>query len=352
MGGGSHLEREKLICCVCHELPKVVMECGCCFSIFCKQCVCKLKDTLNGCPNCGKTTNNFTLNVPLQRIVDQQESTCKFTALGCETVIGFSEKEKHEENCHFSLVECPFECGISLISGKLEEHKDSKCSMRQVECPNTGCDESLPLALLDLHQNECRYVKIRCNQCFKELVKKGLKEHKENTCPETIVSCPFTECGCCEQIPRRLLMSHLDKNTKLHLQLVLKVVGKQQQEISSLKNELNDVKNERFSLNHSLHAFADCTIDSMTQWLSSPKNPSWFTLPQFNLMFIWLFELMFLLFLVSHQVIPQSHLVITSFCIFMGYFHICNQMDISWFVKCTACFYFNLAYTALLYICL
>jgi len=354
MGGGPRIEQ--LVCGLCHQLPKVVMESKCCFSIFCKKCVMNLKSVTDGdCPNCGKTAKGFQLNVPLQRIVDQQEIKCCFNALGCEKVLEFKEKKNHEAHCLFSLVECPNHCGTSLIYKQLQEHKDSKCSMRLVKCHSSGCEESMPLALLELHnKDECKFMKVRCSHCFKELVKKGLQEHIENACPEILISCPYRECGCCDQISRRLLMSHLDKNTKLHLQLVLKVVGKQQQEIASLKNELIDVKNKKVSFVESLQTCADSMTDSTIRWACTNQELSW--CPKFNLMYAWMIELLLIIFLLWNGIgsfCKQSHLVVTSFCIFMGYFYLCNKMThISWFVKLLASVYFNLAWAALLYICL
>jgi len=175
-----------------------------------------------------------------------------------------------------------------------------------------------------------------------------LVEHGGNTCPETLVSCPYHECGCCEKIPRRLLLSHLDKNTKLHLQLVLKVVGKQQQEITSLKKELNIVKERNVS-------FLDCvdnTIDSTIRWLQKPDDhPK----VHFNLMYLLFAQLLLLLVLVYNGIYftSQQYLVVTSYCIFMGYFYFVQQMeDISWFLQLAACIYFNAAWAFLVYVCI
>jgi len=308
------------------------------------------------CPTCAKPARGFQLNVPLQRIVDQQQTKCRFHALGCERELEFRVKEEHEANCQYALIECSLECGSSVLSKDLDEHQESKCPMRRVKCGNVGCEKSMPLALLEIHhRNECKYVKVQCKQCFKDLVRKGLHEHLDNTCPETLVTCPYHECGCCEQIPRRLLLSHLEKNTKLHLQLVLKIVGKQQQEIVSLKRELNDVKMHKVSLCDSLQVFADNTLDSTIRWLSKPVEPSWLPKIQFNLMYVWFFELLMLLVFLQNGLLFQSqqHLVVTSFCIFMGYFYLVHQMsNISWYLKLIGSIYFNVAWASLLYICI
>jgi len=355
MGGGQR--GEVLTCIICHQFPKVVMESKCCFSIFCKKCVMSLNTFTDGdCPTCAKPARGFQLNVPLQRIVDQQEAKCRYQALGCETVLEFKNKEEHEASCQYALMECPLECGTSVLSKDLDEHQESKCPMRRVKCSNVGCEKNMPLALLDIHhRNDCKYVKVQCKQCFKDLVRKGLHEHIDNNCPETLVTCPYHECGCCEQIPRKLLLSHLDKNTKLHLQLVLKIVGKQQHEIASLKRELNNVKNQKVSLSDSLQAFADNTLDSTMRWMSEPVEPNWLPKIQFNLMYIWFFELFVLMLLMQNGIFfkTQQYLAMTTFCIFMGYFYLVHQMpNISWYLKLIGSLYFNIAWAFLLYICI
>jgi len=348
MGGGSR--EEKLLCSFCHQLPKVVLEAKCCFSIFCKNCVLSLMNCLDGdCPNCGKSARGFQVNVPLQKIVNQQDIKCRFQALGCEKTIEFKDKEEHEENCPFASVECPNKCSAFVKQMDLKVHKETKCSMRIVQCSNLGCEQKMPLAELEIHKNDCKYVKIQCNFCFNILTKNILEDHIDNTCPEALVSCPYYECGCCEKIPRKFLLSHLDKNTKLHLQLVFKVVGKQQREIALLKRELNDIKQKKPSFVDSIQDCADNAIDSIIQWFQQPERH-----PKvcFNFMYLWFVQFIFLLAILYNGFLAtQQYLIITSYLVFVLYFKMVQQTEnVSWFLQLVAYIYFNAAWIFLVYI--
>jgi hypothetical protein len=207
----------------------------------------------------------------------------------------------------------------------------------------------MPLALFGLHlENECNYKRVKCNQCFKEFVKKGLKEHVENNCSESLVSCPYSQGGCCEKIPRGQLKRHLDKNTKLHLQLVMKMVERQQQEIVSLKKELAVVKERKTNLVDSLQEQADGILASLQDWCYAGNTNA-----PFNLMYLWFAYFILIVWWASRGFFgSQPWLGLLTYLVFMGYYNLVHQVqELNWHVKLLASGYFLFSWHFLIYMC-
>jgi len=353
--GGERQSEQQLRCSICKELPRTVMEANCCNSVVCKSCVLSLlkQDTSSECPNCSNTKVHWVPNVPLQRVVNQQRTKCKFTALGCSEVLSFVDLEEHENSCEWSLLECPNQCGMTLSKKELTEHQESQCSLRIVKCPH--CEKSMPHAYLTLHSHhECDFVKTKCSHCFKEIKRKGLDNHISNKCPEIFVSCPYGQCGCCEKMKRKQLAAHLDTSTKFHLQLVLKTVNKQQEQIGMLNTELAVLRNQKStSLVDMVQDTADCFADS----LSRPKVPSWIAQWEkcdLNIMYFWIAGFSFLQFLLMRTFVlgvyvsSGTYLSFVIYGIFMGYYSFIHSMaDVAWYMKFAVSCYFILAWLVL-----
>jgi len=356
MGGGT--QTDQLVCVICRQLPKTVLETSCCTALYCKLCAVNLLSVGDvNCTVCGKDVKKFQLNVPLQRIIDQQETKCRFEALGCNKRVEFKDLEMHEANCEFALADCPSHCGTSLISKELEEHVNSKCPMRMVKCSNGKCDKRMPFALLELHVNtDCRFIKSKCPHCFKEMFLKSIRDHVDHKCPEVLVSCPYSQCGCCEKLPRKQLPIHVDISTKLHLQLVLKTVNKQQVQIEKLTGELNTLRKQKVSFMDTIQEAADSIINS----LSKNNMPSWLTAWEkcsLNVMHLWMLFMLFLLFLTFSELLrgkpihPGCFMSVTIYGVFMGYYYFIHTMDdLAWYWKMAATFYFLSAWLALSFI--
>jgi len=353
MGGGT--QTDQLVCVICRQLPKTVLEASCCTALYCKSCVVNLLSAGDvNCTICGKYVRKFQLNVPLQRIIDQQEAKCRFEALGCTVRVEFKDLETHEANCEFALVDCPSRCGSSLVSKDLKEHVNSKCPLRMVKCPNGKCDKSMPFALLELHINtDCKYIRAKCPHCFKEMFLKSMGDHIDHKCPEVLVSCPYSQCGCCERLPRKQLPLHVDANVRLHLQLVLKTVNKQQAHIEKLTNELNSMRHQKVSFVDLIQEAADSIINSC----SKSNLPSWLTSWErcnFNLMHVWVLFMFFLQFIIfwelfhGNMIHSGCFMSITIYGVFMGYYYFIHTMDdIAWYWKLGATVYFMCAWAVL-----
>jgi len=325
----------------------VVMESSCCFSVFCKLCVLRLQNMGNvDCPSCSKPVRKFQLNVPLQRLVDQQGTKCRFETLGCRKVVEFKDVDEHQASCEFALVECSNRCGRSLISKELEDHQRDNCPLRSIQCCRGKCDKTMPFVLLEIHNNsECKYVKVKCPNCFKEVKRKNLKNHIEFKCPESLVGCPYGECGCCDKMPRKQLLLHLDKSTKLHLQLVLKRVNKQQKQIEDLTAELKQVRSDR---ENKCLDIKDLLPPNFTKQLCKWEKCS------FNLMYLWFALLVIIQWTAcmaapTEEAVPSQYLLsIVIYLILMGYYYYIHTMpDVSWYVKAGVTVYFLIVWLVL-----
>jgi len=278
---------------------------------------------------------------------------CRFASLGCKEVMGFCDLAQHEASCDWSLVDCP-KCGNSLILQDLNEHKESKCSMRIAHCPNLKCGKSMPVCLLSSHQTQCDFGKTKCPHCFKEVNRKNLEEHVRNKCLETFVNCPYSQCGCCEQILRKKLTAHLDSSTKFHLQLVLKTVNKQQGQIENLTTELSALRKQKNSFVDIVQDTADSLVDTITK---KPGVPSWLSKWEkcdFNLMYVWVAVFFFMQYLLMWSLIQGEYvhsgcyMSIVIYGVFMGYYYFIHTVsDVPWYVKLGVSCYFLFAWIIL-----
>ena len=77
-------------------------------------------------------------------------------ALGCgERILAMQQRVHGAHACAKRGVPCAM-CAQTVLANELEEHKESHCPMRVVDCPHRGCYKRLPLAQVRWSREEGR----------------------------------------------------------------------------------------------------------------------------------------------------------------------------------------------------
>jgi hypothetical protein len=78
------------------------------------------------------------------------------------------------------------------------EIHEQQCPFKPIECPH--CHLTFESAKYQNHFADCDMFPIECIQC-KELIKQSeLNRHRNDECPESIISCVFSDSGCNEKV--------------------------------------------------------------------------------------------------------------------------------------------------------
>ena len=121
---------------------------------------------------------------------------CPFTANGCKWVGDLGDVGDHKAvQCKFLPKPCPY-CDFTTIQKeKLQEHLMT-CDSHTFRCPN-GCGAAPS--------------------------RRGLNQHLEE-CPEQLVRCKFSICGCDAVIPRKAIESHVAASAEHSTEFLLQHV--------------------------------------------------------------------------------------------------------------------------------
>lgn len=157
---------ETLACNKCKEILQIPHQSPNCAHLNCKKCL-EAKDT---CP-CGVKGPQY-LDHGVLRVVRNLCIKCPFGGHSGGT--------------------CPWKGNLQYI----EEHKND-CKEAPVQCVNDGCTVQMNKAALEEHLKECRFVKIKCENCNESVILAKMEEHYV-TCPKTTIVCE----KCEETMPR------------------------------------------------------------------------------------------------------------------------------------------------------
>ncbi|CAD8086985.1 unnamed protein product [Paramecium sonneborni] len=149
------------ICCHIIKSPKICKECD---QSFCGKCIDKWfqKSPNQQCPCCRvglNYKNNYHYNqsimddkVPkvLLKLLSKLFLTCKYQQDGCEEIITYDFREKHEN--HY-------------------------CQYQEQVCENIGCFETMFRKDLEDHQLECKYGRVQCKYCSKDQLRMDIELH-------------------------------------------------------------------------------------------------------------------------------------------------------------------------------
>lgn len=128
------------------------------------------------CSNCRRDipAANFVIHVThCQRNL----TLCKV----CGEPVPTSQQEEHFEEYH-TEVKC--ECGQRLEKMNLEEHKETTCPNRLVDCQ--FCELQLPFCKLTTHVDYCGSRTEKCDVCDRFIQKKDFEMHVETGCQHPV----------------------------------------------------------------------------------------------------------------------------------------------------------------------
>ncbi len=175
----------ELICLICLNIVYDPVMCLTCGTIFCKNCIKKLMQTSNNCPNkCVLQTKS--IDRILHNLLDKFEFNCFYKINGCNKILLYSDFVKHCKECEYSLYKCNSpNCNYTSIKKEIILHVE-KCPFRIEKC--LICNKDVKYLDYESHYNKCINKKIKCNLCNKELLFKELESHMQ-VCDMFLIEC-------------------------------------------------------------------------------------------------------------------------------------------------------------------
>ena len=208
-------------CPICLLVLREPHQATCCGKIFCKTCICRLRDKKKPCPTCK--TENFSCypDKGLKQELYSYRVYCPKRSLSCDWQGELGELDKHLdgdgkdtanlEGCKFVTINCSF-CNKTYPRGDLEEHH-RRC--RPVDCPN------------------------KCGQLMQH---QKLEEHLSSECELSEVECEFSHAGCEAKMLRRDLPSHMTDNMAAHMTMLAKENRQLKAELIKVRQSISTEK--------------------------------------------------------------------------------------------------------------
>ncbi len=155
--------------------------------------------------------------------------------------------EEHESECEYSLVPCPKECknseneAVKVIRNNIDHHLIHDCYNREYSCQHCGLEGTYATTLN--HYNTCsKYVTTCTNEeCTMGMQRMMIKEHLENECDYTVISCKYDNIECDLKLKRIEMRVH-EEDHKTHLIKALEIIVKLEHTIIGLEHNIVDLK--------------------------------------------------------------------------------------------------------------
>eukprot|EP01084_Bolivina_argentea_P030714 56865_1 len=107
--------------------------------------------------------------------------------------------------CPYQSIKCPFDCGNEMLRENVKNHENI-CPNIRITCPNNGCVISLKRHLMNKHIKEhCPKTKVTCSLCNKSMIRTSVYAHDKYYCKEAQVDCEH----CLQTITRHEEHIHL-----------------------------------------------------------------------------------------------------------------------------------------------
>ncbi|NP_001161672.1 TRAF-like protein [Saccoglossus kowalevskii] len=202
-----------------------------------------LKSHLESCKyNQVECPNNCTAVITRKLLKHHLSNECPRRTVVCEHCgADFTGvmMEGHRGSCQFQQVQCENKCGVKLQRRYLSSHTLNECPKRMLSCKY--CHKDVIFDTLQTHLHHCLKYPVTCpNRCDPERLARGdLEKHLKENCPSSTINCPFQGQGCKYKSPRFALEQHLENNSREHLLMMCMVAKRQEEEILSLRAELD-----------------------------------------------------------------------------------------------------------------
>ena len=233
-------------CSICLHVLRDPHMLNCCGYRFCKCCIERVLSEFKTCPLCAKRNPTAMADKQLGRTLRQKKVKCTHREEGCQWTGELALLDDHLDlaqrvsGCQFKNMRC-IHCNISYRKSQIEDH-ESKCSKKLVCCEYCNDHVCLRHELVE-HWESCDLYPIICPKgCGATVTRRGLRQHREKSCPFTIVECEYANVGCEVKVRRGDMNDHLDQYTKEHLAVLMGKYSKLKVSFEKEKEEKRQIE--------------------------------------------------------------------------------------------------------------
>ena len=230
-------------CPVCLEVLKDPFLTECCGHHFCKRCINAVREQQNTCPLCKKYPIKGIVDKRFQREINEAQVYCQLLSQGCQWTGRLAHLNTHlnkgelSGQCKYVAVNCPNNCYKAFPRRDIKRHVNNECEYRPFACPH--CSHKGVFKFVELHHYpKCENYPVTCpNNCTKNKIKRCQLQKHYGVCPNTIVSCPFSEAGCKVKVKRCNLKKHSDSNFTQHQTLISTAIADLRKDNTTIKKD-------------------------------------------------------------------------------------------------------------------
>lgn len=210
---------------------------------------------------------------------EEHQRECPFRLVncgieGCAKRIQFNRRAQHTALCERKTFECANGCGWRGARNERAQHKNAcelevvTCGREDTEDPSLFCTHLAERRFMSPHANECEYRptpcahckrkvsarhaaehekhceerRVLCDDCGARVLERHLPEHREVHCGKGSFRCEFQKYGCAERGTRAELERHCADDAARHLRLVMLQLDAQHEKYARWYREVDDVK--------------------------------------------------------------------------------------------------------------
>jgi TNF receptor-associated factor 4 len=211
----------ELECIICKTMNLRPCQTDCCGHTICEDCTGVFVTTKQRgatCPVCRVYPFHFRGDSRVKRLISGLTAYCVHYDRGCEWTGSVVKVKEHlTKECNYEPVKC--QCLEKIERQNLDDHK-KVCPKRQAVCPCCKLPGHLNYqSLVSWHYQMCPGWPRRCpNNCKTQgLTKSTLETHVIHSCPESDLTCEFSEFGCKKIIKRQKMGEHIQSKHVLDL---------------------------------------------------------------------------------------------------------------------------------------
>ena len=250
----SELQSECSICLHVLREPYLVT---CCGNRFCRACIEPIQRVFKKCPLCALNFSSLP-DKELESMLKEQLVYCTHKNEGCVWTGKLATLESHiningnadtltsasayySQGCLYTMVNC-YHCKKPFHRFTVKDHADI-CDFRQVSCKYCKTFRDRVQRMETVHYPVCPEIPVPCpSGCDARLLRKDLSQHVKDSCPMTVVPCPFKCIGCGVKLPRKDLPGHA--KAEKHFSIAVTRIEEVRKENSELKQENLRLKEE------------------------------------------------------------------------------------------------------------
>ena len=234
---------ENLFCNSCKLVARQLTFPSCCGESYCYGCIEDIQQQHKPCPACGE--ENFTTIHPMKylRQIHSLQVYCSMKERGCTWVGSLKELDNHldieQNSCQYVDIKCPLDCPLVIPKNTVEQHVAVECDKRSYVCQHCGFKATYD-EVVNIHLPECKYVPIRCpNLCGVSCEREDMEDHL-NMCRLEEVACEFSGVGCEDRFLRENEEEHIHQKSQSHLSMTAATLVTVNQQLQHRVQEQQD----------------------------------------------------------------------------------------------------------------